>query len=504
MRLKACFLSFFAFLVVGGCPLSAQEASPTPVPPSVPASPPTEPLHILVVDQSGRWEPEQQARFVPPLSLGEASTVSTEWKELLATRPFKFLSYSQRVALMTYPERLLASTFAHQYFSARHVMVIRPVDDGRVQGRLFDTQTGAEEVIAVSTPSQGGREARSDALAEATELAEIATVPVAAHPESELYHFLDASHLSPRVTYDRISTAQRAEVFGFRPCRVCFPETDRSSFYDDIDRRLGAVVAQTIENSYRLAPEGPNTERVSRVGQEILRENRVADQDYRFIVLDSDTINAFAAPTGPLYVTTGMLGILESDDELAAVLGHELSHSERKHARRQYERANEAGIIGVLVTVATGIPWARLGSDILAIVLVRGYSRGYELEADRDGMMAAYAAGYAPEDFLLVQEKLRQISEQGGGRGPGWLNTHPRGEKRLEQLEDLLAETEGLRERLDLLETEDPGTARYLKSQVLEFAGSEQELQGYLQLYEQLLSRVEVRPSEEASPIHDQ
>ncbi|MCA9781253.1 MAG: M48 family metalloprotease, partial [Candidatus Eremiobacteraeota bacterium] len=208
-----------------------------------------------------------------------------------------------------------------------------------------------------------------------------------------------------------------------------------------------------------------------------------------------------AAPTGPIYVTSGMLEILESDDELAAILGHELSHSERKHARKQYERSREAGVIGLLVTVATGIPWAQLGSNILATVLVRGYSRGYELEADRDGMMTAYAAGFVPNDFLLVQEKLRQLSEQRGGGGPDWLRTHPRGDERLEHLEKLLDSTTAIRERLDRLEGTDPGLARYLKSQVLEESTNDQDVAEYLELYYKVLGRVRIEQPEQSPAL---
>lgn len=448
-------------------------------------------LQVLVTNSEGRWDPDQQARFRPPLSLGEAEVVSTDWKVLLQTDPLKILSYQEKIRLLEHPHRLLASTWADQYFSSRHVMVLAPEEDGRVVGRLYDNQTGREEPLVVSGRS-GADRARGDAVGDAAAIAELSTVPVAAHPESGLYHAQDAPHLSPRVVYTEIPTAQRAEIYGFEACRICYPQTDRSTLYDTIDHRLGEMVAANIESRYRLAPDGPQTERVDRIGRRLLQQNRFLDQGYRFLVLDSDTINAFAAPTGPIYVTTGLLEILESDDELAAILGHELSHSERRHARQQYERAREAGVVGLLVTVATGIPWARLGSDVLATVLVRGYSRGYELEADRDGMMTAYAAGYVPHDFLLVQEKLRQVSEQRGGGGAGWLRTHPRGEDRLEQLKSILSETEEVRVRLDALEQQDPGMAQYLKGRVLDPKGDTVELEEYITLYERVLPRVKM------------
>jgi peptidase M48-like protein len=453
-----------------------------------------DPLYVLVVDGEGEWEPEQQARFNPPASLGKSA--STDWKALTHSDPLKVLSYGDRVKLLRRPRRLLSSTWAAYYFTARHVLLLEPSAQGRVVGRLYDTKTGREDPVVVTLDAEDAEEAREEALTEAANLAEVATIPVAAHPSSELYHRVDASHLSPRVSYSTYETGLLAEIDGMGPCRICYPESNRSSLYDNIDHRLGEIVASSIESRYRLAPDGPQTQRVEEIGQRLLQENRFLDQGYRFIVLDTTTINAYAAPTGPVYITSGMLEILESDDELAAILGHELSHSERKHARQQYERSRGAGVIGLLVTVATGIPWARLGSDILATVLVRGYSRGYELEADRDGMMTAYAAGYVPHDFLLVQEKLSQLSEQRGGGGPDWLRTHPRGDERLEQLNELLEKTSDIRERLERLESTDPGMSRYLKSQLLHETTEDTSLDEYLKLYYRVLGRVKVEEPE--------
>lgn len=446
-----------------------------------------EPLHILVTNSDGEWEPEQQSHYQPPTTIGEDAALSTDWKALMATGPLKLLSYSDRVKLLKHPRRLLSSTWATHLFSGRHVLLIGPSADGRVVGRLYDLQTGREESVVVSS-KEGKSEARGEALREAANMAEVASTPVALHPDSGLYHQSGAAHLSPRITYRELPAYQQAEIQGYEPCRICFPLSDRTTLYDNIDRKLGELVAANIENRYRVATDWEQTQRVTEVGRRLLQENRFLDQGYEFVVLDSETINAYAAPTGPIYITTGLLEILESDDELAAILGHELSHSERKHAREQYERSQGAGVLGLLVTVATGMPWARLGSDILATVLVRGYSRGYELEADRDGIMAAYAAGYVPDDFLLVQEKLRQLAEQRGGGGPDWLRTHPRGEERLEQLVSLLEQTRPLRERLNLLEASDPGMARHLKSHLLEL--DKDEVEEYLSVYLQVLGRV--------------
>lgn len=480
-------LIFLVLLLLLGVPVRAQPAA--------------EPVYLLVVDSEGAWQVERQERFIIPPTLPGAGGLSTSWKALLDTRPFRQLSYEDRLALMAYPERLLASSWAAQAFRARHVLVLRPLAEERVQGRLFDLLTGRDQAVVVDNERQGNP--RERALALALEKAGIAREPVVAHPEG-LYHRAHAAHLSEQAHYEPVESAQRAEQFGFSPCGLCYPMASRDPLYDELDRNLGDLVASQIEATYPLTQDGEATARVQRVGQRLLRENRFLDQGYRFEVLETTTINAYCAPTGPVYLTTGLLASLETDDELAAVLGHELSHSERKHARRQYESAQQTGMLGLMVTVATGFPWASLGTDILGTIMVRGYSRGFELEADRDGMIASYAAGYDPREYLRVQDKLEQAARERGEGGLAWLRTHPGGDERKEQLHAILERTAPLRQQLDALEKRDRGMAVYLKSQLLPLSDEQAALTSYLERYERLarfLSRTpQTSPESESEP----
>jgi hypothetical protein len=442
------------------------------------------PLYVLVVDGQGRWQPERQERFEPPAELAGDQALSTDWKALAGTRLFRRLSYNDRLALLAYPERLLSSTWADEYFAARDVLVLRPMGQKRIEGRLFDLARGRESAVVVSEETSGqGGSPRGAALAQALQRSALEREPVLANPDG-LYHRVGAAHLSSQVHYEPVESAERAEQYGFQPCRICYPQASRDPLYDDLDRQLGELVAAQIESAYPVLEEGEEVRRVQAVGQRLLRDNRFLDQGYQFKVLDTETPNAYAAPTGPIYVTTGMLALLNSDDELAAVLGHELSHSERKHGRKQYEQAQQTGMLGLVVTMVTGFPWASLGTDVLGTVLVRGYSRGYELEADRDGMMAAYAAGYDPAQYLRVQDELERISDERGGSGPGWLQTHPRGDERKGQLQEILDGTAALRGRLDKLQEWDPGLARYLKGRVLFLNQDQTALSDYLTRYE--------------------
>ncbi len=448
-------------------------------------------VYVLVVDDRGEWRADRQERFVLPPDESRPGGLSTDWKALTATRPFRLQAYDQRLLLLRYPERLLSSSWANSYFSARHVLVLRPLDRDRVEGRLFDLETGRDRALVLGESVGGGP--RAQVLSQSLEQAGIAAEPVLAHPEG-LYHRASASHLSARAHYEPVESASRAELYGFAACGLCYPRSSRDSLYDDLDRGLGDMVAAQVESTYALSAEGAELERVRRVGQRLLQRNRFPDQGYRFELLDSPTVNAYAAPTGPIYVTRGLLDGLRSDDELAAVLGHELSHSERRHGRQQYLASRQTGVVGLLVTVATGVPLASLGTNLIATIMGRGYSRGFELEADRDGMMAAYAAGYDPAAYLRVQELLEAESQRRGGGGLAWLRTHPGGRERKEQLSEILERSLPVRQRLDELEGWDWGLAVYLKGQTLSLVEQQDELFTDLDRYQRFAATAEGHP----------
>lgn len=499
-----------------GCSVAVlAQDSPTTLAPTV---------HVLVVDENGAWRADRQERFALPKLANSTSLaapgaselaraaeniqqpaeteaarsepparerhLTTDWKSLVDTRPFRLLAYDQRLRLLEHPERLLSSSWASAYFSGRHVLVLRPLGNERVEGHLYDLATGQEKAIVNSVES-GRPDPRERALSEALEQAGIASESVLAHPEG-LYHRASASHLSSAVHYEPVESARRAEAYGFLACGLCYPQRSRDALYDDLDLALGEMVAIQVERSYPLiAEDDPALRRVRRVGQRLLQRNRFLDQGYRFEVLDSDSVNAYAAPTGPIYVTRGLLQGLRSDDELAAVLGHELSHSERRHGRQQYLQSRQTGMVGLVITVATGVPLASLGTDLLGTIMGRGYSRGFELESDRDGMMSAYAAGYRPEAYLRVQEHLEDLQRERGGGGAGWLRTHPGGKQRKEQLSDILERSAPLRERLEKLQGWDWGMAVYLKGRVLIFLDDPSELYDYLDRYARFADPVE-------------
>lgn len=177
---------------------------------------------------------------------------------------------------------------------------------------------------------------------------------------------------------------------------------------------------------------------VERVGQRLVSQAGVPG-NYRFFVLDQAVANAHALPTGYVFVTRGLLAMMDDEAELAAAMGHELGHITEKHAaQRERERrvvmdaALEAAMKSGSVTVGRSV--ARDG-----LMRLRRYSRDQELEADRIGLGYITRAGYRGDAMITLIEKLRRQSrleeqvmgQAEDGRDPSALSTHPAADDRL-------------------------------------------------------------------------
>jgi predicted Zn-dependent protease len=167
----------------------------------------------------------------------------------------------------------------------------------------------------------------------------------------------------------------------------------------------------------------------------IVRELPAADADGRWEVeiFDKGEINAFALPGGYIGVFTGMLKVARNQDQLAAVIGHEIAHVTQRHSLKRYNReaTTQIGITGV--AIATGIdPQV---TDLLGAAAQLGlalpFSRGEESEADAVGLDYMAAAGFDPGQSVLLWQNMKAAS----GRGPPeFLSTHPSPDNRIEEL----------------------------------------------------------------------
>ena len=186
---------------------------------------------------------------------------------------------------------------------------------------------------------------------------------------------------------------------------------------------------------------------VQTVGERLAARSHRSDLVYRFTVLDSEEVNAFALPGGYIYITRGMLALLNSEADLAAVLGHEIGHVTARHSVRQYSAQQAAGIGYTLGAILLPELRGAAGQNVFSILggaIIRGYGREHELEAD--GLGAEYLArtGYDPNAMLEVigvlkaQESFEVERARREGREPnvyhGLFATHPDNDTRLQQV----------------------------------------------------------------------
>ena len=182
---------------------------------------------------------------------------------------------------------------------------------------------------------------------------------------------------------------------------------------------------------------------VNEIGQKLARASHRPDLEWHFTVVDAEDINAFALPGGYIYITRGIMAYLNSEAELAAVLGHEIGHVTARHQVRQQTQQTLAGILGAGAAIFTG---SRAVADLANIggqALLSGYGRDMELEADKLGAQYLAKTGYDTQAMIGVisvlknQETFEIQRAREEGREPrvyhGVFASHPSADQRLQQ-----------------------------------------------------------------------
>jgi beta-barrel assembly-enhancing protease len=179
---------------------------------------------------------------------------------------------------------------------------------------------------------------------------------------------------------------------------------------------------------------------VQRIGAKLARESVAAKSPYRFafyVLADKRTINAFALPGGPVFITEGLLGLLKSEAEVAAVLGHEIGHVIARHSSERLAKEQlTSGLIGAAVVGTGDYSTAQIGQLVGGMINMR-YGREDELESDALGIRVMAEAGYDPRAMIRVMEVLAKAS--GGSRQPEFFSTHPAPENRAARIKEAIA-----------------------------------------------------------------
>jgi predicted Zn-dependent protease len=218
------------------------------------------------------------------------------------------------------------------------------------------------------------------------------------------------------------------------------------NFYSvDGDIRLGQAIGKEVEQELVLLRLSALTQLVNRVGtrlQESAKEPAFKLFPYSFHVVDDSEVNAFALPGGPVYINTGIIDLCETEDELAAVIGHEMSHVAARHATEMLTTTNltEFALIAAVSVIPVPVPPVAWEGTKLAYVLgLLKYSRGKEAEADRLGLTLMNDAGYDPSAMANVFRKLSEQQRSLPTVVERFVSDHPLSENRMRDAEQLAA-----------------------------------------------------------------
>ncbi|NUQ01167.1 MAG: M48 family metalloprotease, partial [Armatimonadetes bacterium] len=191
---------------------------------------------------------------------------------------------------------------------------------------------------------------------------------------------------------------------------------------DQLEREVGRSVREALRLQYGFLEDRLLTAWIDRVGQPIARLVPRQDYPYVFYVIDTDAVNALAAPGCFIFVTKGLLDTVRNDDELAGVLAHELGHESERHAWRLigHELPWIAG--GQLLAGHLG-DLLSLGFSVAHLLDSLGYSRHLENRADRFGLEYSWRAGYDPEGILSFFETIQPKKKP--SKLASYFRTHP-------------------------------------------------------------------------------
>jgi hypothetical protein len=172
---------------------------------------------------------------------------------------------------------------------------------------------------------------------------------------------------------------------------------------------------------------------VTLVGTLLVKKSSRPNLPFKFIVLDTDGVNAFAAPGGFIHITRGALGLISTEAELAGVLAHEIVHVTEKHTISAIQKNKLIQITADETITRNPELWGKL-VDVTSDLVMAGFGRGEEMASDRLGPAMANAAGYAPAGLVDFLKRLSDRNKGATGK-QGLFASHPEMKERIETLE---------------------------------------------------------------------
>ena len=235
-------------------------------------------------------------------------------------------------------------------------------------------------------------------------------------------------------------------AFFFSTTLVWAPEGNCITIQEE--RELAKEFMAVVESQYRLIEDPIIVDYVNQVGNRILKSIPPQPFVYQFHVIQEDVYNAFATPAGHIFVNSGLFAALDSEEELAGIIGHEIAHVVCRHISQRIESSKKIGmatLAGMVAGVLLGAGGAgaaagavTMGSVAAGQSAALAYSRENEMQADQLGLGYLTQAGYTGEGLLTSLKKIRSKQWYGSDQIPTYLTTHPAAEQRMSYIDNWL------------------------------------------------------------------
>jgi predicted Zn-dependent protease len=246
---------------------------------------------------------------------------------------------------------------------------------------------------------------------------------------------------SPKLSRLRVTALLTAGCLALVACEAA-PVTGRKQLVllsESQATEMGLTAYQKILKENKLSTDQSQIERVRRIGKRIAVASGRTDLKWEFNVIQDDTPNAFALPGGKVGVNTGLFKVAKNDDQVAAVMAHEVGHAIARHGseRMSQQMAVQVGLAGLGVAGGQAAQYSELAAMAATLGIILPFSRTQEAEADHIGVIMMAKAGYDPRASVTLWENFAKL---GGSRQPEFLSTHPAPASRIENLKALMPE----------------------------------------------------------------